>query len=128
MRSEAGLFLGPYPVKWVDLGLDIQQAKVEGFLQHLRETNNKVIAEKLSDNQESVYEILRIRTKTIRNRKSERPLFSNEMLDTKALSLSAQDHSAASTELPETRVDPSTVHDLTGTVALSDAGMTKEAF
>ena len=55
------------------MGLDIQQIKVDGYLKQLSETDNNIIAEKLSKDKDSVYELLRVRTKTILNRKSKLP-------------------------------------------------------
>ncbi len=68
-RDEAGRFLGPDPPMWNNLGTDTQRAKVAGFLEHLRETDNRYIADKLLQDEDVVFEFLRTRTKTIRNKK-----------------------------------------------------------
>lgn len=65
-RAEAGHFLGESPQKWDDMGVDEQQAKVEGYIEHLCGTKNKIIADKLVEAKDTVNELLRIRTKTIR--------------------------------------------------------------
>ncbi len=68
-REEAGRFLGPDPPIWNSLGADIQRAKVASYLEHLRETDNRYIADKLLQDEDVVFELLRTRIKTIRNKK-----------------------------------------------------------
>jgi len=68
-RDEAGEFLGKDPEIWSNLGADIQRAKVAGYLEHLRKTDNSYIVDKLLQDEDVVFELLRTRTKTIRNNK-----------------------------------------------------------
>ncbi|KAJ9638601.1 hypothetical protein H2204_004077 [Knufia peltigerae] len=67
-RQEAGKFLGPEPSKWEDLGADKQKRNVEEYLQYLRQNENNTIADKLQGDEEAIYELLRLRTKTIRSK------------------------------------------------------------
>lgn len=55
------------------MGFDRQKAKSEAFLQHLRDTENTIIADKLSLGEDVLLEFMRTRTKTIRNKKSPEP-------------------------------------------------------
>ena len=68
-RVEAGIFLGKDPPIWNSLGADIQRAKVASYLEHLRETDNCYIADKLLQDEDVVFEFLRTRIKVIRNTK-----------------------------------------------------------
>lgn len=74
-RTEAGIWvgkdLGEDPPIWGDLSADIQRAKVESYLEHLRKTDNCYIADKLLQDKNVIFELLRTRIKTIRfnNRK-----------------------------------------------------------
>ena len=72
-RTEAGRFLGDCPPKWDDMGSDRQKARSEGFLQHLRDTENGSIASKFMQGEETLLEFLRTRTKTNRNKKGSQP-------------------------------------------------------
>ena len=69
-RTEAGRFLGDDPPKWDDLGSDRQKIRSQDFLQHLEATENRSIADKFKQGEETLIEFLRTRTKTIRNKKS----------------------------------------------------------
>ena len=83
-REEAGRFLGPDPPIWNNLGADIQRAKVASYLEHLRETDNRYIADKLQQDDDVVFELLRTRIKTIRNKKG---LSQNEFKSSPLLTL-----------------------------------------
>ncbi|ETI24653.1 hypothetical protein G647_04022 [Cladophialophora carrionii CBS 160.54] len=67
-RQEAGKFLGPDPPIWDDMGTDVQERKVESYIQYLRYNQNNTIADKLSVDKEAVFELLRTRTKTLRRK------------------------------------------------------------
>ena len=72
-RTEAGRFLGDDPPKWDDMGVDRQRERAYDFLRHLEATENRGIAEKFKQGEETLMEFLRTRTKTIRNKKSSQP-------------------------------------------------------
>ena len=69
-RTEAGRFLGNDPPKWDDIGSDRQKERSRDFLRHLHATENRDIADKLEQGEETLIQFLRTRTKTIRNKKS----------------------------------------------------------
>ena len=78
-RAEAGVILGDHPPMWNDMGFDRQKAISEQFLQHLRDTENTIIADKFMKGEEVLVEFLRTRTKTLRNKKGPEPNLKSQL-------------------------------------------------
>ena len=67
--KAASEFLGENPPVWRDQGYDVKVKFFEDYLQHLRQSHNSIIAEKMAklEDKKPVFELLRNKIKYIRN-------------------------------------------------------------
>lgn len=70
-RDEADEFLDKNLEIWSNLSVDIQRAKIAEYLKHLRKIDNFYIVDKLLQDENVVFELLRTRIKIIRNNKKD---------------------------------------------------------
>lgn len=68
-QDAAEVFFGNNPPVWKDQkGYDLKYQIVKDYLEHLRQSNNSIIAKKLEklDDFEPIFELLRVKIKQIR--------------------------------------------------------------